>query len=100
MKVIASVLQLLVLLSFCRCGRTPQEGLEDESGIKAKGRGEALPSKNYDGVSQHLHTYSELSPFFQGNPSWLDSMRDLLLSWSEDVLQFSRNSQIKAKLNK
>ncbi len=100
MKVMASVLQLLVLLSFCRCGRTPQEGLEDESSIKARGRSEAMLNRNYDGVSQHLYTYSELSPFFQATPGWLDGMRDLMLAWSEDVLQFCRNSQIKSKLNK
>lgn len=94
------MLQLLVLLTFCRCGRTPQEGLEDESTIKTRAREVGLANTNNDEVSQYLHTYSELSVFLMATPGWMDSMKDLLLAWSEDVLQFCRNSQLKSKLNK
>jgi hypothetical protein len=97
MKVLGSVLQNLVLMTFARCGRTPAEGLQDESDIKARKRGVPLAERNSDGVSNHLYTYQELLPLFHAAPAWLDSMRDLMLAWSEKMVVLCKNSRHKAR---
>ena len=95
MKVVASVLQNLVLLTFARCGRTAQDGIEDESEIKSRSRDSPLRETNDDEVSQFLYTYEELRNVFDSEALWVESMRTMLLLWCEKMVDFCRNSSFK-----
>ena len=92
---LASLLQTIVLLAFVRTGRTTQEGIQDELAIKQRRKGEPLSKRNNDGVSDHLYTYQELAFVLQANQDWLESMKELLVLWSEEMIALCRNTELK-----
>lgn len=95
----ASVLQTIVLLTFIRTGRTAQEGIQDETEVKQRRKGELLSQRNNDGVSEHLFTYQELAFVLQASQGWLEAMRELVVQWSEEMIRLCRNTELKNKLS-
>ena len=93
-------MQNLVLLTFARIGVQAHEGIHSENEVKARRKGEPLSEKNRDGISEQLFTYSELTSLFQSSPGWFESMRDLLLTWSQEVVTLSNNTVHKAMLRR
>jgi len=92
-------MQAIVLLTFIRTGRTSQEGIQDEIEVKQRRKGDQLSQRNNDGVSQHLFTYQELAFVLQASQGWLETMRELLVQWSEEMIRLCRNTELKNKLS-
>lgn len=91
MKVVASVLQYVVLFTFARTEREPHQAAADLMEIRNRKKGEQLQMANRDGVSEHLFTYQELLYFMNASPGWFETMRDLLLSWTEAAEKVCRS---------
>lgn len=92
-------MQAIVLLTFIRTSRTSQEGIQDEIEVKQRRKGDQLSQRNNDGVSQHLFTYQELAFVLQASQGWLETMRELLVQWSEEMIRLCRNTELKNKLS-
>ena len=84
-------MQLLVLWGFAKVGRLPQEIALAEAEIKTRPKGGHLsyvPSSQNsdDGLSHELFSMSEMMQAYRFMGGWIDNMRELLLNWTEDLL--------------
>lgn len=87
MKIIASIMQLLVLTLFARTGRASQDIIADETDIMQRKKGQVLSLRNDDGVSQNLIAFSEFQGVSHLLLPFLEDMREEIRSWSEELLR-------------
>ena len=99
-KILASVLELLVLMAFVRVGQSPERGAADESAITNRAPLAPLPPVGFtqsldDGISARLFTMGEMKHAFAEMRGWVETTREQLMAWTEEVLRvvFSAGKQ-------
>jgi hypothetical protein len=84
LRVIASVIQTIVLLAFADLGRFEGENhFIDANEILQRKTGFTLSSRNDDGMSQILFSPADFEEIFE--VTWSTRMQDILRSWSERI---------------
>lgn len=100
LKLVASLLQVTVLLTFARIARSPRETELEIKAIKARKKGEPLNQQNKDSVSEQLFTFPELSYVFKVLPRLLEELEELLLQWSDQTVKAALSSMGKPRLRR
>ena len=100
MKLVASLLQLPVLIIFSQIARNPRETEAEIKGIKGRKKAEALSQQNRDGVSELLYTHQELTYLFRVLPKFLEDMQELLLQWSDQIVKVALSAEGKPRLRR
>lgn len=86
LRIIASILQFLVLTLFARTGRSGQEAIVDETEIQQRRKGQPLGLRNDDGVSQDLYCLSEFEGMSRVLQPFFEDMRESLRTWCEELV--------------
>eukprot|EP00359_Climacostomum_virens_P005318 CAMPEP_0204904680 /NCGR_PEP_ID=MMETSP1397-20131031/4993_1 /ASSEMBLY_ACC=CAM_ASM_000891 /TAXON_ID=49980 /ORGANISM="Climacostomum Climacostomum virens, Strain Stock W-24" /LENGTH=495 /DNA_ID=CAMNT_0052073491 /DNA_START=1031 /DNA_END=2518 /DNA_ORIENTATION=+ len=94
MRIIASIMQLLVLTLFARTGRSSQEAVVDETDIMERRKGQNLGLRNDDGVSGELYCLSEFEGMAHLLKPFLEEMREELRLWCEDLLRLCSKARL------
>ncbi len=84
MRVVASVIESILLLSFADLGCFEGESsVVDKEEILFRKPGGRLSSRNNDGVSHALLSPVEIPDVFEKR--WVEDMQDIIVSWAERV---------------
>jgi hypothetical protein len=94
LKILASIMQHLVLSLFVRTGRSGQEAVVDDSEIMARRQGVTLGLRNDDGVSQGLYNISDFEGSSRLLQPFLEDMREQLRLWAEDLLRLAAKTRL------
>ncbi|CAG9333939.1 unnamed protein product [Blepharisma stoltei] len=95
LRTIGSILQHIVLMTFCKTGRQAQEGLIDENEILARRKGEKLRPRNDDGISDKLQAVSEYEIIYRSMEKFFLDMQYSLDSWTGHVVRMVYRAKYK-----
>jgi hypothetical protein len=94
LKILASIMQHLVLSLFIRTGRSGQEAVVDDCEIMARRQGVALGLRNDDGVSQGLYNIADFGGSSRLLQPFLEDMREQMRLWAEDLLRLCAKTRL------
>ncbi|CAG9310975.1 unnamed protein product [Blepharisma stoltei] len=93
LKVLASILQTLILTKFTRTSREPQDAVVDENEILNRKKSMKLGPRNNDSVSHLLLAVPEIDTVYKILKDFFVEMQDLMIEWADRVVKISTGAR-------
>ena len=87
LKMIASVMQMFILVVFISVGRENAQLANDEAEIASRKKGKQLGPENNDGVSDKLFSFKDMEQFVLISRSWIEEQKEKLFQWASGVIK-------------